>query len=612
MDEWEKAERKEKNRYTGINRMFRSRLLQRFVDSVSDGTYRDFVRDWQWIFSYSKKYWRIVLFYVILGVCSTTLGLVSAVMSKYAIDIITSYQTSRVWLLVLIMAGSMAFSLVFSSLVERCSLKLNIYVNNDIQAEVFDKIIDADWSKLTEYPNGDLLNRFNNDVKTIAGNAVSWIPNVIICIYSFVATFAVILHYDVTMAFITFLSAPVLLAFSRTLIKKSREYQKKVMEMNSRMMSFEMETFYNLDTIKSFGISGHYIKGLKNWQNTYKDFQLKYNLFCIARNVILSLISAAVGFAAFAYCLYLLWTHAITYGTMTLFLSQRSNLSNSFNSMIGIIPGMINSTVSVQRIRELVELPKEQHDDEILRKLMPAAGDGFKVALENVSFSYAESAPVLHEGSLTASPGEIVALIGGSGEGKTTVLRLILGLIHPLKGEVSLITKDGTRAPVSADVRSLFSYVPQGNTIISGTVAENLRMVKEDATEEEIREALRIACAWEFVEKMPEGIEAYIGERGHGISEGQAQRIAIARAVLRNSPILLLDEATSALDETTERQVLDNIIKDDPHKTCIVITHRSSALDMCKRVYRIVGGKLSELPAADEKTQMRKSAYEEK
>lgn len=612
MGEWEKAEQKEKNRYTGINRIFRSRLLQRFVDSVSDGTYRDFVRDWQWIFSYSKKYWKIVLFYVILGVCSTTLSLVSAVMSKYAIDIITSYQTSRVWLLVLIMAGSMAFSLVFSSLVERCSLKLNIYVNNDIQAEVFDKIIDADWSKLTEYPNGDLLNRFNNDVKTIAGNAVSWIPNVVICIYSFAATFAVILHYDVTMAFITFLSAPVLLAFSRTLIKKSREYQKKVMEMNSRMMSFEMETFYNLDTIKSFGISGHYIKGLKNWQNTYKDFQLKYNLFCIARNVILSLISAAVGFAAFAYCLYLLWTHAITYGTMTLFLSQRSNLSSSFNSMIGIIPGMINSTVSVQRIRELVELPKEQHDDEALRKLMPAAGDGFTVALENVSFSYAESAPVLHESSLTASPGEIVALIGGSGEGKTTVLRLILGLIHPIKGEVSLITKDGTRAAVSADVRSLFSYVPQGNTVISGTVAENLRMVKEDATEEEIREALRIACAWEFVEKMPEGLEAYIGERGHGISEGQAQRIAIARAVLRNSPILLLDEATSALDETTERQVLENIIKDDPHKTCIVITHRSAALDMCRRVYRILGGKLSELSAADEKTQMREFAYEEK
>lgn len=594
----------EKITYTGMNRLFRSRLLQRFVDSIGDGTYRDFVRDWQWIFSYSRKYWKIVLFYTFLGIFSTTLSLVSAVVSKYAIDIITSYQTSRVWLLVLIMAGSMAFSLVFSSLVERYSLKLSIYVNNDIQAEVFDKIIDADWSRLTEYPNGDLLNRFNSDVKTIAGNAVSWIPNVIICVYSFVAIFLVILHYDVTMAFITFLSAPVLLAFSRTLIKKSREYQKKVMEMNSRMMSFEMETFYNLDTIKSFGISGHYIKGLKKWQNTYKDFQLKYNLFCIARSVILSLLSAAVGFVAFGYCLYLLWTHAITYGTMTLFLSQRSNLSSSFNKIVGIIPGMINSTVSVQRIRELVELPKEQHDEEVLRKLMPAAKDGFTVALENVSFSYANSVPVLHDSRFVAAPGEIVALVGGSGEGKTTMLRLILGLIHPSKGEVLLIAKDGTRATVSADVRSLFSYVPQGNTIISGTVAENLRMVKEDATDEEIREALRVACAWDFVQKMSEGIDAYIGERGHGISEGQAQRIAIARAVLRNSPILLLDEATSALDAETERQVLDNIVKSDPHKTCIVITHRSGVLGMCQRIYRIVEGALTELSKEEAAEQM--------
>mgnify|MGYP000819078970 CR=1 FL=1 len=180
-----------------------------------------------------------------------------------------------------------------------------------------------------------------------------------------------------------------------------------------------------------------------------------------------------------------------------------------------------------------------------------------------------------------ANPGEIVALVGPSGEGKTTMIRLILGLIHPEKGEAYLRASNGKQVEMNADTRHLFAYVPQGNTILSGTIAENLKMVKQDATEEEMIEALKISCAWDFVKNMEETIYTKIGERGRGFSEGQAQRIAIARAVLRDAPILLLDEATSALDVTTERKVLRNIIKQRPNKTCIVTTHRPSVLNMC-------------------------------
>lgn len=194
-----------------------------------------------------------------------------------------------------------------------------------------------------------------------------------------------------------------------------------------------------------------------------------------------------------------------------------------------------------------------------------------------------------------AEPGEIVALVGPSGEGKTTMIRLILGLVRPDRGRVFLRTGAGLEAEVNAETRHLFSYVPQGNTILSGTIADNLRMVKEDATDQELEEALRLACAWEFVSRMPEGIHSSVGERGRGLSEGQAQRLAIARAVLKDAPVLLLDEATSALDVATERQVLRNLMTGRPNRTVIVTTHRPSVLGMCRRVYRIVDRQVREL-----------------
>ena len=178
---------------------------------------------------------------------------------------------------------------------------------------------------------------------------------------------------------------------------------------------------------------------------------------------------------------------------------------------------------------------------------------------------------------------------------RTTMIRLILGLIRPQEGEAVIASSDGQTVPLNAETRHLFAYVPQGNTILAGTIAENLRIVKENASDEELIGALKLACAWEFVEKMPQTINTPLGERGRGLSEGQAQRIAIARAILRDAPILLLDEATSALDVTTERRVLKNIITQRPNKTCIVTTHRPSVLNLCKRVYRVVDTKVTEL-----------------
>ena len=581
--------------YSGFNKILRSVFVQTLLNKLDDGTFSDFFEDWKWIFSYSRKYTKVIICYTIIGIISSTLGLVSSVASKYMIDIITGYQFEKLWLVAVIMVSSMVVSLLFTSLVNRYSTKLSIYVNNDMQADIFDRIIDADWLSISQFENGDILNRFNNDVNTVASNAVSWLPNLIIYVYSIAATLAVILYYDATMALIALLSAPILLLSGRYLMRKNSEYRRKVLEVNSKLMNYEVETFYNFDTIKSFGVMEHYSKGLRGWQERFKQTNLAYNLFTIKTNIGMSVLSAGVSFLAFGYCLFRLWTGDILYGTMTLFLEQRSKLSNQFSNLVRIIPGMLNSAVSARRIRELVELPREVHMPEQSERMRQAAQHGFTVQLEHVNFAYIQEHRVLTDSNFIASPGEIVALVGPSGEGKTTMLRMILGLLHPNQGTAQLVTQDEETVPIHADTRRYFSYVPQGNTLMSGTIADNLRVVKEDATEEEIKQALETACAWEFVQKMPDGIHSLLGTRGRGVSEGQAQRISIARAVLRDAPILLLDEATSALDVATERQVLRNIMHRHPNKTCIVTTHRPSVLNLCQRIYRVIDTKVTQL-----------------
>lgn len=590
MDENEKKEQRESSKA-----LFES--LSILISRWMDGTFTEILDDWKWILSYSARYKMVIAFYTVLGLLSTTLGLVSSVVSKYLLDIITGYQTEKLGMLIVIMIGSTVFNLVIGSVLTRINTKISIDINNDIQADIFDKIVDADWLTISRYSNGDVLNRFNSDVGTVSNNAISWLPSIIIAIYNFVATFMVILHYDWVMAVLAFASAPFLFAISSVVLKKQRAYGKKVREMSSEMMSFEVEAFYNFDTIKSFGIAPHYSKKMRWWQKRFKDISLKYNMFSIKTNILTSVIGTLVQGAAFAYCLWRLWTHDITYGTMTLFLQQRNKLSGAFSSVVSIVPAFLNSSISAHRIRELVELPKEVHipDSSQLDEL---AGDGFTIQMKNVNFSYVKDTRVITESAFVARPGEIVALVGPSGEGKTTMIRLILGLVHPESGEAVIQASNGREVTLNAETRHLFAYVPQGNTILSGTIAENMRMVKENATDEEMIEALKIACAWDFVSKMPDTIYSKIGERGRGFSEGQTQRLAIARAVLRDAPILLLDEATSALDVTTERQVLRNIIQQKPNKTCIVTTHRPSVLSLCQRVYRVMQTHVTELDEA--------------
>ena len=487
--------------------------LDILISRWKDGTFGEIIDDWKWIFSYSARYKGAIAFYLILGIFSTSMGLVSSVASKYIIDIITGHDSSKLWVMISIMLGSTVFSLVFSSIISRITAKLSIDINNDIQADIFDKIVDADWLSLNQYSNGDILNRFNGDIGTVSSNAISWLPTIIIAVYNFIATFFVILHYDWIMAVIALGSAPFMLLMSRFMIKKQRDYSKKVREMSSELMTFEVEAVYNFDTIKSFGIAPHYSRKMRWWQSKFRDISLKYNLFSIKTSIVMSIMGTAVQMIAFGYCLFRLWTNDITYGTMTLFLQQRSKLSSAFSNVVSIIPSFLNSSVSAHRIRELVQLPREVHIPES-SEMDAYAEDGFRVEMKDVNFSYVKGTRVITDSAFEANPGEIVALVGPSGEGKTTMIRLILGLIRPQDGGVSLRAANGKTIEMNAETRHLFAYVPQGNTIISGTIAENMRMVKEDATDEEIIEALKVSCAWDFVEKSGRAWPGTVGRTG--------------------------------------------------------------------------------------------------
>lgn len=565
-----------------------SESLGTLVSSWRDGTFSEIWADWKWIWGYTKRYRRAVWFYTILGVASSTLGLVSAVASKYSIDIITGYDSDHLWFIVTVMVASALVGLLLRSVTSRISTKISLRVNNDIQAQVFDRLLGADWRSLNAFPSGDLLSRLSTDVGSVSSSAIRWLPDLIVTAYTFAATLAVILHYDWVMALLALASAPFLLLTSRRLIRGMRTHQQEVRQVGSRLMSYETETLHNLDAIKGFGITDRYGRGFRRRQEEFRRASLDYNLFSIRTEILLSLLGSAVQMAAFGYCLYLLWSGKILYGTMTLFLSQGAKLSSAFNALVRTVPSFLSASVSARRIRDLYALePEPVLPDDGLDSL---ASQGFTVAVEDAGYAYVPHQPVLTHADFRAAPGETVALVGPSGGGKTTMIRLLLGLIRPAEGRAYLQAADGRQVEVNAGLRRYFSYVPQGNTLLSGTIADNLRMVKPDASDAQLRAALEAACAWDFVSAMDGGLDASVGEHGHGLSEGQAQRIAIARALLRDAPVLLLDEATSALDVATERTILRNLAARYPHKTCIVTTHRPTVISLCRRVYQVSSG----------------------
>lgn len=567
-------------------------FIKKVIRKIKDGMLQEMYEETKWMYTYAKKYKFQIVFYIFLGVLTTVMGLASSIGSKYLIDAVTGQDRGNIALIALFIVAMGLFSIGVNAITTMISARINIKVNNEIQAEVFDKILVADWISMKEFHSGDLLNRLNGDVNTVASSILSWIPSLITRSAQFFGILAIILYYDPTMAVIALGSAPVMLIVSKTLMKKMRDYNKRMRQVSSDVMSFNEESFQNIQSIKAFDLVGLFSKRLRDVQQNYKDVFLDYNKFSVYTSSFMSVVGMFVAYACFGWGVYRLWTGHITFGTMTLFVQLSGQLSSSFKSIVSLVPSAISATTSAGRIMEFFKIKDESDLEDDKAKLIQnnTQGKGLSVVLDDVEFSYNENKTVFQHADIVANPGDIVALVGPSGEGKTTMIRLLLGLINTKSGNASIRDINGVSCKISSATRRFFAYVPQGNTIFSGTIAENMRMVKQDATDAEIVEALKAACAYDFVNKLPDGINSKVGERGSGFSEGQAQRLSIARALLRKSPILLLDEATSALDVFTERQVLRNIMNMGYARTCIVTTHRPSVLTMCDKVYKIDSG----------------------
>lgn len=574
--------------------------LQFYIERIKAGRIQEMLRQTRWIYQYARHYWMPMIFYTLLGLAGTLVSLLSGFVSRDLVNIITGYQAGEVVRTFAAMIGLGVGSTLVNQLANYASSRISMNVDAEIKSDIFSKILVTDWESLTKYHTGDLLTRWGSDTSNISNGVLNFIPNMVVYIFRFVSAFAVVASNDISFAVFAFLGMPVSLLLSRTLMRRMVNNNKRSAAMSAAMSGFNQEAFSNIQTIKAFDLVPFYTGRLKRLQKDYIAMKLDFQKMSMGTSLLLSTVSILVSYAAYGWGIYRVWSGAIDYGTMTMFLGLSGTLTGALHNLTSLVPSVISLTTSAGRLMDIVEMPQEDHSGDIAAAafLNQHKNDGISILLQDITYSYQDGNNVFAGASLEAHPHEIVALIGPSGEGKTTMLRLLLSLISPCGGE-SFVASKGDRLRMSPSTRRLFSYVPQGNTMFSGTIAENMRNVKPDATDDEIMEALKTACAWDFVSRLPDGIDSRVGERGTGFSEGQAQRLSIARSLLRRSPILLMDEATSALDVATERRLLYNIMQDTYPRTCIVTTHRPTVLNLCTRVYAIRDRQCTSLEEAE-------------
>lgn len=561
---------------------------------VKAGRLQEMVRQTKWIYQYARHYWLAMIFYTLLGMVSTVISLLTSLVSRDLVDIITGYQAGEVIKTFAMMIGLSVGTTFLSQISDYASSYISMKVDAEIKSDIFSKILITDWESLTGYHTGDLLTRWGTDASNISSGVLNFIPNALIYLFRFVSAFAMVIYYDASFAVFAFLGMPVSLILSKTLLKRMVNNNQRSARMGAKMSGFNQETFSNIQVIKAFDLIRLYVERLKQLQKEYISMKLDFQRMSMGTSLLLSTVGLVVSYASYGWGIYRVWNGGISYGTMTMFLGLSGTLTGTLNNLTSLVPSAISLTTSAGRLMDIVEMPQEDYSgaDQAAVFAEKTRTTGISMYMENISYAYQNGTKVFSGACLEAHPHEVVGLVGPSGEGKTTMIRLILSLMQPQGGSATLCSGSGAGEDcdsmmLSPATRRLFAYVPQGNTMFSGTIAENMRNVKPDATDEEIIEVLKKACAWDFVKKLPRNIDSPIKERGGGFSEGQAQRLSIARALLRRSPLLLLDEATSALDVETEKHVLENIRKDEYPRTCIVTTHRPSVLALCQRVYEI-------------------------
>lgn len=554
----------------------------------------------RWIINNSKKEIPKI---IILSISNILLALVTtalALVSKYAIDAAqkaANAQTNQDFVhyrnmiivfgvsILLIISGRLFLRIYAQSL----TIKVQARMEMGMRSKLFTGILAKKYDEINAYHSGELMNRMTSDIKIVTEGVTGIVPNLLYFITQFVGAFVVLIIFDWKFTMVFLLAGIVISAVTLVFRGKLKSLHKEVQETDGKVRSFFQEAIESILVVKTFGVEEQFEEKGNELQSINYDAKMKRRKISICANAGFSFVFNIGYLLALVWCALKVCTKTMTYGTLTAVLQLISQIQTPFVNITKIVPQYYAILASAERIMEIeeIELEDRSEKDISVEKFYAAFSEA---RFEDIQFNYGRES-VLEEGNASFNKGDFVAVRGISGIGKSTLMKMLLGVFKPQTGHIRLYRCDGSYVEAGAMTRGLFSYVPQGNYLFSGTLRENILLINPYATEEEIHQALEISDIKDFVCSLPKGLDTVIGEKGLGISEGQAQRLAIARALLSKAPILLLDEATSALDAETEHNVLERI-KALNQKTCIIITHKAAALEVCNKEFIIENKKL--------------------
>lgn len=553
------------------------KIAQWITPANSAYTTRDIMR-WLW------KVWRGNRLQTILnasmGMATVVVSLAQVWAVKRAIDVASGSIEGSIYWAVALMGGLVLidFAINISSVWIRNVL--GVKAQNRMQQYMLDRILRSEWNGRERRHSGDVINRLESDVSNVVTFITETLPNTLSVVLLFFGAFAYLFTLDRLLAVITVALLPLFVVLSKVYVRRMRHLTRQVRNSDSQVQSVLQETIQHRVLIKTLESDDAMVGKLESTQSQLRRNVIQRTRFSLLSNFILNFGFSLTYLIAFLWAAVRMSMHTLSFGGMTAYLQLVNRIQSPARNLSRIVPAFVSVFTAAERLMELEEPPLEEQGDPIVVE----APCGVK--LDDVSYGYNDGdGRVIDHLSFDFRPGTCTAILGETGAGKTTLIRLILALLRPQEGEISLYHADGDGQQLSPRMRCNFVYVPQGNTLMSGTIRDNLLMGSPTATDDEMYDALHQACA-DFVSQLPDGLDTRCSESGAGLSEGQAQRIAIARALLRNRPVMLFDEATSALDIETERRLLANVLGSRQH-TIIFITHRPAVVEYCDEVLRL-------------------------
>lgn len=533
----------------------------------------------KWLYDISKNKIGLLFLTTSLGMFSSYCSVRFALITKNIVDIAVGNDTGNLKSAIIVLASFIIAQLFSSVCVSLITVRLSCGIAIKIKNTVFKGLLNKDWKHVSAYHSGELTNRINSDSGIVANGIATIFPDVLSLCTQILFSYFAIWYLDKSFALIYLVVGPLILIASRLYGKKMKSLHKACQASNGKIRSFMQECLQNIIVIKSFSNENTIQNRSDILQKQDLMLNVKRNYMSILANITFFLALTAGYYFALGWCAVKISKGIMTVGTLTAIMQLVGQVQAPFKNLSGIIPQYYAVVASIERITELESMPDEEAKNINEIDISRLYDEMRSIVFENVYFKY-DDEYVIEDLSFRIDKNRVTALIGKSGAGKSTVIRLMLGIITPDKGSVYIITDNEEKIYLDKETRKLFAYVPQNIMILSGTILENIMFSEGEADIEKAVDSAKSADIYDYIITLPQGFDTKLAEGGAGLSQGQIQRLAIARAVYHNSPVMLLDEITSALDIETEKRVLANI-KNLKKKTCIVVSHKATSIDEC-------------------------------